>query len=70
MLRDRKVWIAQGNVVRELADPEPDSNPDAGFLDLLEGVAENVAPFECALPVWDLTAAILESGEQGRLVEV
>jgi len=70
MLRDRKVWIAQGNAVQELADPEPDSNPDAGFLDLLEGVAENVAPFECALPVWDLTAAILKSGEQGRLVEV
>ncbi|QDU36735.1 putative oxidoreductase YcjS [Maioricimonas rarisocia] len=70
MLRDRKVWIAEGNAVRELTDPEPDSNPDVGFLDLLDGVGKNIAPFDCALPVWDLTAAILQSGEQGTLVEL
>lgn len=70
MIRDRRVWIARRNQVEPLTDLEPESNPDAGFLDLLAGMGPNVAPFDCALPVFDLTRAILESSRTGRSVAV
>jgi hypothetical protein len=70
MIRDRQAWIAEGNQVRRIADVEPDSNPTIGFLDLLDGRSENIAPFSCALPVFDMTEAILESSRTGRNVLV
>ena len=70
MVRDRRVWIARGNRVEPLENVEPESDPDRGFLDLLDGAARNVAPFECALPVFRTTMAILESSRTGRSVEV
>jgi predicted dehydrogenase len=70
MVRDRRVWIARGNCVEPLENIEPESDPDRGFLDLLDGEAPNVAPFECALPVFETTMAILESSRTGRSVGV
>lgn len=70
MIRDRQVWIAEHNQMRRLEDVEPDSNPTVGFLDLLDGRSENIAPFSCALPVFDMTEAILESSRKGRNVIV
>jgi predicted dehydrogenase len=70
MVRDRRVWIARGNQVEPLELVEPESDPDRGFLDLLDGTAPNVAPFECARPVFETTLAILESGRTGRSMEV
>ena len=70
MIRDREVWIAENNQVRRIEDVEPDSNPTIGFLDLLDGETENVAPFSCALPVFNLTEAILTSSRTGRSVPV
>ncbi len=70
MIRDRKVWIAENNQVRRIEHVEPDSNPTIGFLDLLDGETENIAPFSCALPVFDLTEAIRESSRSGRSVTI
>jgi predicted dehydrogenase len=68
MVRDMQVWIARRNEVEPLTPLEPDSHPVAMFLDLLEGRAENIAPVECAWPVYEVTAAILESASSGRVV--
>jgi predicted dehydrogenase len=70
MIRDMRVWIARDNKVEPLTPLEPESHPVAMFLDLLEGRAENLAPVECAGPVYELTAAILESASRGRTVRV
>ena len=66
MVRDRRAWIARDNRVELLEPVELESDPDRGFLDLLDGVAPNVAPFECARPVFEATMAILESSRTGR----
>jgi predicted dehydrogenase len=68
--RDGVVSIARNNRVERLTDLEPESNPDAAFLDLVTGRAANVAPASVALPVWDFTQAVLESARTGRLVQV
>jgi len=70
ILRDGRVWIARRSQVEPLVPLEPDANPVTTFFDLLDGVAENCAPFSCARPVFDLTAAILESAERGTSVQV
>lgn len=69
MIRDRRLWIARNGQVEEFDDLEPDSNPDAGFLDLLTGQAANIAPADCALPVFDFTRAILDSHRRGQPVD-
>lgn len=76
ILRDGRVGIAAQNELRWIDLPPHESgptsvcNPVSGWLDLLDGTAENVAPFSCALPVFDVTAAILKSSCIGRPVEV
>jgi predicted dehydrogenase len=70
LYRDGLVYIARNNKVEQLLDLEPQTNPNAAFLDLLSGKAENFAPAAVALPVWDLTQAVLESARSGRLVRV
>jgi len=49
---------------------EPESNPNAAFLDLLSGTAPNFAPAAMALPVWDFTQATLESARTGKLIHL
>lgn len=69
-LRDCVLTVTRNGVPQPVEPAEPHSDPDAGFLDLILGKAENVAPPECALPVFDFTAAILESSRTGRRVRV
>src|SRR5262249_17871827 len=64
--RDGVVSIACNNRLERLSDLEPESNPDAAFLDLVTGRAANIAPASVALPVWDFTQAVLESARTGR----
>ena len=74
ILRDGRLWVGRGNQLTLIETPPheygPESirNPVSGFLDLLCGRAENLAPFECARPVFDLTKAILNSASTGCLV--
>ena len=75
ILRDGRLWLGRDNQQTPIETPadeygvESVRNPVSGFLDLLCGRAENVAPFECARPVFELTAAILESVSTKTLVE-
>jgi predicted dehydrogenase len=74
ILRDGKLWLGRDNQQTLIETPtneygyESIRNPVSGFLDLLSGRADNVAPFECARPVFDLTAAILKSASTSSLV--
>lgn len=67
IVRDFQLWIGRDDHVELITLPPHESgrqsscNPVRGFLDLVTGAAENISPFECALPVFDMTAAILES---------
>lgn len=76
ILRDERVLIAQNNDVRPVDLPANQSgdrsvaNPITGFLDVLNGITSNPAPFSCALPVFDVTAAILQSARDGQPVEL
>ena len=76
ILRDDRVLIAQEDEVRPVDLPSDQSgarsvaNPISGFLDVLNGVTPNPAPFSCALPVFDVTAAILRSARDGQPVEL
>lgn len=69
-IRDKTMWIARDNRVEQTTDLEPESNPVIEFLNVLDGKSENIAPFEIALPVWDLLAAIMKSSETGANVRV
>jgi predicted dehydrogenase len=70
-LRDCVLTVYRNGRPEPIGAPEPHSDPDAAFLDLIGGAsARNVAPPECALPVFDFTAAILESSRTGRPVRI
>lgn len=76
ILQDWQFWLGRDNqrICLEagtdgFARESPRSPVDA-FLDLLEGIASNEAPLECALPVFDFTAAILESARTGQRISV
>ena len=47
---------------------EADSNPIVAFLDALLNDAENFAPPDCALPIFDVTSGILASSNSGKPV--
>jgi hypothetical protein len=47
---------------------EADSNPITAFLDAILLGAENFAPPECALPVFDFTQGLFESARTGRSI--
>lgn len=70
LIRDGRAWIVRTGEVSPLLPLEPDSNPVISFLDVLDGVATNAAPFACARPVYDLTSAILESASRQRSVHI
>ena len=74
LLRDGRLWMARNNELQpiefnqEECGPESTANPVSGFLDVLTNDAANLAPATCALPVFDFTASILESGRTGKPV--
>lgn len=76
VLRDDRVWIAQHDRRRPVDLPASQSgadsvaNPISGFLDILDEATANPAPFSCALPVFDVTSAILQSAKSGQAVEL
>ena len=70
MIRDNKFFIGEKDAMREMVCDEPDSVPVAGFLDEILDRAEPVAPPECALPVFDMTTAILESSRTKSTVRL
>jgi predicted dehydrogenase len=65
-VRENSLWIGRDNRFEAVTDMEPDSSPDTGFLDMITLGAENVAPPDCALPVFDFTRAVLDSARSNR----
>jgi predicted dehydrogenase len=66
ILRDNALFIVQGGELRQLPADEPHGEPVTGWLDAILNGAENLAPPECAWPVFQMTAAIRESAHTGR----
>ena len=70
MLRHDELWVAHAGHRERLAVDEPDSNPVAGVLDMILDDKPDVSPPQAALPVFDMTQAILASGRTGTPVTV
>jgi predicted dehydrogenase len=67
-LREGEIWIGRDTRAERFELGQPDCNPVVAFLDALLDGAENFAPPECALPVFDFTQAIFESARSGRSI--
>jgi len=64
MIRHGELWIAREGRMERLPVDEPESTPVASFLDTILNGAPELSPPSAALPVYDLTQAILESGRR------
>ena len=60
------VYRAQHNQVEQITDLEPESSPDANFVDAILGLRPTLTPPEIALPIYDWTQAVLASCPQRR----
>ena len=69
-LYDNQVFISRGNATELITDLEPESNPITSFLDSVLDGAPNVAPAECARPVFQITQAVLQSAKTGQAVRI
>ena len=70
MIRHGEFWIAQQGQMDRQAVDEPESTPVNSFLDTIILGAAELSPPAAALPVFDLTQAILESGRRKQPVAV
>ena len=64
------VFRAQNNHVEQITDLEPESSPDANFIDAILGLRPTLSPPQIALPIYDWTQAVLASAREGRWVQV
>ncbi|MDB5334788.1 MAG: oxidoreductase [Planctomycetaceae bacterium] len=69
-LYDNQILISRGNVTEPITDLEPESNPISAFLDCLLDAAPNIAPADCARPVFQFTQAVLQSAKTGIAVAI
>ena len=70
MLRHDELWIDEGGRRERLAADEPNSNPVSGLLDMVLKGEPDRSPPSSALPVFDMTQAILASGRTGSPVKI
>ena len=70
MLRHDELWIDEGGRRGRLAADELDSNPVSGLLDMVMNGEKDLSPPSSALPVYDMTQAILASGWTGSPIKV
>jgi PTS system fructose-specific IIA component/PTS system nitrogen regulatory IIA component len=70
MIRHCELWIVREGQRERLPVDEPDSNPVASLLDTILHGAEDRSPPSAALPVYDLTQAMLKSGQTGQPVKI
>ncbi len=70
MIRHRELWIGHARTMERMPVDEPDSHPVASLLDtILNGAAERSPP-SAALPVFDLTQAMLKSSQTRTTVVI
>ncbi len=70
MIRHGELWLARDGRTERLPVDEPESTPVSGFLDSILSGADEISPPSAALPVYDLTQAVLKSGRVGTSVPV
>jgi predicted dehydrogenase len=70
ILRNDELWVVQAGQRKRLSADEPESNPVKGLLDTILDGKPDYSPPESALPVYDLTQAILTSGRTGVPVKL
>lgn len=70
ILRQDRLWIARDNRLEPFEVTAPQSEPVPDFLDSVCNGAEELAPPECALPVWETTQAILSSSRSQTVVRI
>jgi predicted dehydrogenase len=70
MLRHNELWIAEAGTRRKLSADDPDSNPVSGFLDTILNGVTDLSPPEAALPVYEMTQAIIASSRSGKPTQV
>jgi predicted dehydrogenase len=70
MIRHGELWIARDGRMERLPVDEPESTPVSSFLDSVLSGAEEISPPSAALPVYDLTQAVLKSGRVGASVPI
>lgn len=68
MIRHGELWIGRAGKPEQLPVDEPDSNPVASLLDTILNDADDRSPPSAALPVYDLTQAMLKSSRTGHVV--
>ncbi len=70
MIRHGELWIGRYGKMDHMPVDEPDSNPVASLLDTILNGAEDRSPPSAALPVFDLTQAMLQSSRTNTPVTV
>jgi predicted dehydrogenase len=70
ILRDNALFVVENGEQRPLPVTEPHNEPVTAWLDSITNGAENLAPPECAWPVWQWTSAIRDSARMGKCVRV
>lgn len=68
LLRSEEVWRAKDNRLERVTDLVPDKSPDEAFIDAVIDRQPTPSPASCALPMYDWTAAVLESARENRWV--
>lgn len=66
LLRNEQVFRAKGNHLEQIEDLVPEGSPDRAFLDAIHDRRPTLSPAEAALPMYDWTAAVLDSARDGR----
>jgi len=70
LVRSEEVFRAKNNHIERIEDLVPASSPNRAFIDQILDGTPTLTPAECALPVFDWTAAVLESAREGRWVDM
>jgi len=70
LLRSEEVWRAKDNQIERVTDLVPDKSPDEAFIDSVISRQPTISPATCALPMYDWTAAVIESARENRWVNL
>ncbi|MBM4077744.1 MAG: Gfo/Idh/MocA family oxidoreductase [Planctomycetes bacterium] len=70
LLRHGELWIGQKGRLERLPYDDQNSTPVTSLIDSILLQTEEISPPSAALPVFDLTQAILESSRTRKLVEI
>lgn len=70
LLRSEQLFRCRANQIEPITDLVPPNAPVRAFFDAISAGTTTVSPPECALPMFDWTAAVLESKARNAWIEV